>query len=154
MHPPKHRFIRKTHKTDLLCDPSWPPRASFASWFFKKGNEYTSGIKHIYHPFYTAKQSTCILTYSQSHYIISQKEAKRYFNKTHCSMTFDLFTVDPELLTPLTLAGDSGGQRSCTLLGVMRQSERLIYKVMHVRIQHFLSRADRLVQFVDLSFSL
>lgn len=76
---------------------------------FKKGHEYTSGIKHIYHLISTTKQSTWNLTYSQSHYIISQKEGKRYFNKTHCSETFDPFSVD---LIPLTQASDSGGHRS------------------------------------------
>lgn len=76
-----------------------------------------------------------------------------YFNKTHCSMTFDLFPVDLQLLTPLTLADDSGGCRSCRLPGVRRQRRRFIYTLMHVKIQHFLSRADRFVHRVDLSFS-
>ncbi len=80
--------------------------------------------EHIYHPASTTKQSTWNLTYSLSHYIISLKEAKRYFNKAHCSTTFDLFSVDPELLTPLTLVSDSGGHRSCTLPGVRRQRGR------------------------------
>lgn len=49
-----------------------------------------------------------------------------YFNKTHCSMTFDLFLVDLKLLTPLTPASDSGGHRSCTLPGV-RKTKMEIY---------------------------
>lgn len=101
-------------------DPSWPFRTNF----LKRVNEYTSGIKHIYHPLSATKRSTCSLLYSQSHYIISLKEAKRYFNKTRCSMTFDPFTVDPVLLTPLTPASDSGGQRSCKLCGEWRQRGR------------------------------
>lgn len=76
-----------------------------------------------------------------------------YFNKTHCSMTFDLFSADLQLLTPLTLADDSGGCRSCSLPGVRRQRRRFIYTLMRVKIQHFLSRADRFVRRVDLSFS-
>lgn len=95
----------------LACDPSWPPSTSFTSWCFKRVmNIHLAYGRNIYHP--ATKQSTWNLSYSHSHYIISQKEAKRYFNKTHCSVTFDPLSVD---LIPFTLARDSGGHVSVSL---------------------------------------
>lgn len=96
----------KDDTSNINPDPSWPPSAHFESWFLKKGNKGTSGIKQrtyiISYPPPPSPQP-CNSNYSHGHYITSLKEAKRYFNKTHCSMTFDLFSVDLKPLTPLTL---------------------------------------------------
>lgn len=74
-----------------------------------------------------------------------------YFNKTHCSMTFDPFLGDLELLTPLTPAGD---KRWTHILysSCCEETKRVIYVFytpMHARIQHFHSRAGRVVQCAD-----
>lgn len=78
-----------------------------------------------------------------------------YFNKTHCSMTFDPFLGDLELLTPLTPAGD---KRWTHILysSCCEETKRVIYAFytpMHARIQHFQSRAGSVVQCADLPLS-
>lgn len=98
------------------CHLPWPLTSPFVSWFFKKGNEYTSGIHaaRILSGF-RHKQPTWTLTYSPGHCITSLKEAKMYFNKTRCSVTFDLFLVDLKLPTSLTLTPVTAADRACPL---------------------------------------
>lgn len=62
-----------------------------------------------------------------------------YFNKTHCSTTFDPSSVDLKLLTPLTLGSDSGGHRSCAFPGALRQRRKCVYTPVRARIRHFQS---------------
>lgn len=120
MHLPKDRHPRKTHKCELLYVTPFdlsalPLHPDFLKRVMnihlaQSRTHISSGLHH-----------KAVLTYSLSHYIISLKEAKRYFNKTHCSMTFDLFSADPQLLTPLTLASDRGGHRTPSLPDLQRQ---------------------------------
>lgn len=102
---------------------------SFSIIFFK-GNEYT----HILSAFQN-KQPTWTLTYSQSHYIISLKEAKMHFNKTRCSVTFDLFLRWPQAPDLSNAnASDSAGSRARPLPAEEGQRWIFIYTSTHERI--------------------
>lgn len=99
-------------------------------YLFFKGNEYT----HILSAFQN-KQPSWTLTYSQSHYIISLKEAKMHFNKTRCSATFDLFLRWPQAPDLSNAnASDSAGSRARPLPAAGGQRWIFIYTSTHERI--------------------
>lgn len=119
--------------------------------FLNKGNEYTWSTYIICSP---AQTTNLDLTYSQSHYIISLKEAKMHFNKTRCSVTFDLFLRwpgAPDLSN--ANASDSAGRRAHPLPSAGGQRWIFIYTSTWEDSPFVSQCSGRFVQTVDLSFS-
>lgn len=56
-----------------------------------------------------------------------------YFNKTRCSMTFDLFLVDLKLPTSLTLTAVTAPEAEPVLSSLQEDKDRYLFTHRHMR---------------------